>query len=132
MSAYKTIKCSFKDHSTLIESLKSLGYEPVVYKEKHNLQGYMNDTREEKAEIIVPRKQISLASNDLGFSFDDSSKEYIMICSDYDSHKGVADKVTQSYALTAIKSALKKNKFTVSAEVKNTDKSITITAGKII
>jgi len=92
----------------------------------------MNDTREEKAEIIVPRKQISLASNDLGFSFDDSSKEYIMICSDYDSHKGVADKVSQSYALTAIKSALKKNKFTVSAEVKNTDKSITITAGKII
>ena len=36
-----------------------------------------------------------------------------MICSDYDKHKGVADKVKQSYAVTAIKIALKKNKFSI-------------------
>jgi len=132
MSAYKTIKCSFKDKNTLIESLKNLGYEPVVYKEKHNLQGYQNDTREQKAEIIVPKNQISVASNDLGFSYDEETSEYLMLCSDYDSHKGVADKVTQSYALTAIKFALKKNKFTINSEIKNKEQVITITAGKII
>lgn len=132
MSAYKKIDCSFKDQETLIDCLKHLGYDPVIYKEKHNLSGYRNDIREEKAEIIVPKKQISSASNDLGFAYNGESKEYTMICSDYDSHKGVADKVKQAYALVAIKSALKKHKFTISTETKGKDKTITINAGKII
>jgi hypothetical protein len=130
MSAYKSLSCSFKDFDTLIDALKELQYEPVVYKEKQNLRGYTNDLREDKAEIIVPKNQISLASNDLGFSYDENTNEYNMICSEYDLHKGVGDKVKQSYALIAIKSALKKHKFTINAEVK--DMIITIHAGKII
>jgi Protein of unknown function (DUF1257) len=130
MSAYKTIKCSFKDKKTLLESLKSLGYKPVEYEEKHNLRGYQNDTREEKAEIIVPKEQILRASNDLGFSYDEKEKEFIMLCSDFDNHQGVSDKVRQSYAVTAIKNALKKNKFSINTEEKN--KTITISASKII
>lgn len=131
MSAYKTIQCSFKDKKTLLESLISLGYSPVEYAEKHHLTGYQNDARQEKAEIIVPKSQISRVSNDLGFSYNENTKEYIMICSDYDLHKGVGDKVKQSYAITAIKSALKKNKFNISTE-DNKDKTITIHASKII
>lgn len=131
MSAYKTINCSFKDKMTLLSSLKNLGFNPVEYKEKHNLKGYQNDTRNEKAEIIIPRIQISNSSNDLGFSWNSEKKEWEMICSDYDSHLGVSDKVKQSYAVCAIKAALKKNKFTINEEEKS-DKSITITANKII
>jgi len=130
MSAYKLIKCSFKDKEILLDSLQSLGFKPVEYSEKHSLSGYRNDLRNEKAEIIVPKSQISSVSNDLGFAYDDESKEYLMICSDYDSHKGLADKVKQSYAVTAIKNALKKNKFSIKSETKN--KSITINASKII
>jgi hypothetical protein len=130
MSAYKTIKCSFKDKKTLLESLNNLGFNPVEYSEKHSLSGYRNDLRQEKAEIIVPKSQISSVSNDLGFTYDEENKEYLMICSDYDSHKGLADKVKQSYAVTAIKNALKKNKFSIKSEIKN--KSITINASKII
>lgn len=130
MSAYKFIKCAFKDKNTLLESLNALGYNPVEYSEKHALMGYKGDIREEKGEIIVPKNQISYASNDLGFSYDEENKEYLMICSDYDKHKGLADKVKQSYAVTAIKNALKKNKFSIQSEIKN--KSITINASKII
>jgi hypothetical protein len=131
MSAYKTIKCSFKDKKTLIESLNSLGLNPVEYSEKHNLTGYQNDARLEKAEIIVPRSQISKVSNDLGFSFNQDTKEYVMICSEYDLHKGVGDKVKQSYAVTAIKNALKKNKFSINLE-ETKNKSVVINANKII
>jgi hypothetical protein len=131
MSAYKTINCSFKDKSTLLQSLKDLGYHPMEYKEKQKLTGYLNDLRNEVAEIIVPKVQISRSSNDLGFTYDISAKEYIMICSDFDIHNGLADKVRQSYALTAIKTALKKNKFNITVEEKN-NKSITLTANKII
>ena len=131
MSAYKSISCSFKDQKTLVECLKNIGYNPVVYKEKHNLRGYIDDVREQKAEIIVPKSEISMASNDLGFAFDESKSEYVMLCSDYDIHRGVADKVKQSYALVAIKSALKKNKFNITLETTK-NKTITINAGKII
>ena len=132
MSAYKTIECSFKDQNILIESLKELGWEPVIYKEKRNLTGFMSDAREQQAEIIVPRLQISSLSNDLGFTFCDDKKQYLMICSDYDNHKGVADRVKQSYAVTAIKQALTKNKFSIKTEAKDKNNIITITAGKII
>ena len=132
MSAYKTIQCSFKDKNILLDCLKELGYEPVVYKEKSKLSGYRGDQREQTAEIIVPRTQISPVSNDLGFAFDEEKNEYLMLCSEYDSHKGLEDKVKQSYAVTAIKLALSKNKFSVKTETKAKDKTITITAGKII
>jgi len=130
MSAYKTINCSFKNQETLIECLKELGFTPVVYKEKTKLVGYMGDERNEIAEIIIPRLLISNLSNDVGFAYDEDKKEYVMICSEYDQNIGVADKIKQSYAVTAIKTALSKNKFSVKSEMK--DKTIKITAGKII
>lgn len=132
MSAYKILTCSFKDKQTLLDSLKTLGFNPIEYKEKRNLQGYKNDLRQEKAEIIVPKNQISYASNDLGFMYDESNKEYLMICSEYDSHRGLEDKVKQSYALTAIKAALKKNKFLINSEDKHEDKKIIINASKVV
>jgi predicted sugar kinase len=131
MSAYKKINCSFKDQKTLIQALNHLGFEPVIHSERQNLKGFENTYRQEQAEIIVPRAQISRASNDLGFSFEEKNKEYIMICSEYDLHLGLGDKVKQSYALTAIKAALQKNKFTIKEET-NENKKIKIVAGKII
>ena len=132
MSAYKTIQCSFKDQEILLECLKDIGYNPVVYKEKTNLTGYKGDARSQTAEIIVPRSQISAVSNDLGFAFDEEKSEYVMLCSDYDSHRGLSDKVKQAYAIVAIRKALSKNKFSITAETKDKNKTITITAGKII
>lgn len=130
MSAYKTITCTFKDEKILINALQNIGYQPIVHKEKQALYGYKNDKRKEQAEIIVSKDQISIASNDLGFSYNEKTKEYIMICSDYDLHLGVADKVKQSYALTAIKTALQKNKFQIKEEKIN--KKIIVHANKII
>lgn len=130
MSAYKKITCSFKNKNILIDCLKNVDYSPAVYEEKHNLYGYRGDVRDEMAEIIVPKNQISKASNDLGFAYDEEKDEYHMICSDYDLSIGVGDKVKQSYAITALKSALKKYKFNISSEIKN--KTVTINANKII
>lgn len=132
MSAYKTLTCSFRDKDTLVNALKELGYNPSVNDSKKNLRGFKNDIREQTAEIIVPKNQISPLSNDLGFSFDEEKQEYVMLCSEYDLHKGLGDKIRQSYAITAVKIALKKNKFTVKSEVKEKSGKVILTAGKII
>lgn len=131
MSAYKKITCSFKDKDILMECLKELNYKPAVYEEKKPLHGWLGDSREECAEIIIPKNQISHISNDIGFSYDEEKKEYTMICSEFDLLHGYGDKITQLYAVTAIKSALKKNKFNITTESKNKT-SIVINANKII
>lgn len=130
MSAYKKITCSFKNKEILVEALENINYKPIIYEDKQKLKGYQNDIRNESAEIIIPKQQISKLSNDIGFSFDNTLDEYYMVCSDYDLKSGVGDKIKQSYAITAIRSALKKNKFTVSSETKN--KKVTLNASKII
>jgi len=131
MSAYKKLNCCFGDLTNLTQSLKNLGFKPVINKKKQKLVGYQGDVRNEEADIIIPKNQISQVSNDLGFIYDEKLKEYTMICSDYDLHKGLGDKVIQAYALEAIKSALRKNKFNMGAE-KRKNKKITLKVSKII
>lgn len=131
MSAYKKLNCCFRDLNNLTQSLKSLGFKPVINKEKKKLIGYQGDVRSEEADIVVPKGQISQASNDLGFVYNDDLKEYTMICSDYDLNRGLGDKVIQAYALEAIKSALKKNKFNMGVE-KRKNKKIMLKVDKII
>jgi hypothetical protein len=131
MSAYKTLTCTFRDKETLLESLNSLGWHPVVGAVE-NLRGWEDDQRDMVAEIIVKKEEISKFSNDLGFLYDTKLKEYLMLCSDYDCKIGVSDKVKQNYAITAIKKALVKNKFSINSEIKNSNKNVVLTAGKII
>ena len=67
ISEYHIVDCDFKDEECLLEALKDLGYTPTVHDTPINLEGYRGDKREQKAHIIIPRKQVGGASNDVGF-----------------------------------------------------------------
>jgi len=60
-----------------------MGYQPEVSKEAKNLYGYQGDKRDQKAHIILPRKQVGSASNDVGF--ERVKKGFICHASQYDS-----------------------------------------------
>ena len=83
MSAYKLIKCSIKDKDLLLKALQELGFKPKVFETSQFLRGYRGDTREQSAEIIVPKEQINKlytkASNDLGFLWNAETEQYDMI-----------------------------------------------------
>jgi hypothetical protein len=117
MSAYKTIKCAFKDIDFLIKALEDLGFKPNINKEAQNLRGYMNDTREQKAEIIVPKEQLNKnftkASNDLGFVWNEETEQYDMICSEYDEKLKLPGRIKQAYAKAVIEEALESQYFSV-------------------
>ena len=72
----------FKDEDVLVNSLKEMGYQPTVHKEAKNLYGYQGDMRDQKAHIILPRKQVGGASNDVGF--ERTNKGFVMHASAYD------------------------------------------------
>lgn len=90
MSKYLALHTRLTDERFLVEALQELGYEPEVCREGKSLVGYMGDKRVETAHVIIPRRQLDSASNDIGFARD-SSGVYQAIVSEYDRGIGFDD-----------------------------------------
>lgn len=83
MSKYMTFTdTAFKDRECLFQALAECGYETVEEGESLSLYGYQGDRRAEMAQIVVRRKYIGAASNDLGFQKTDAG--YVPVISEYD------------------------------------------------
>lgn len=83
MSKYLTfIDVVFTNEALLVAALAALGYAEVERGESLPLYGYMGDERTERAQLVVRRKHIGRASNDLGFTRTD--KGFTPIISEYD------------------------------------------------
>jgi hypothetical protein len=72
----------FTDRRLLLAALAGLGYPEVEAGEALPLYGYHGDRRPETAEIVVRRRHLSAASNDLGFAR--TPQGYLPIVSEYD------------------------------------------------
>jgi hypothetical protein len=85
VSHFTRVKTEFKNKDAILKSLEALGYHHVeVHSTAQNLYGYKGDMREQTAEIIIRRKYIGSASNDVGFKLmPDGTWEAII--SEYDS-----------------------------------------------
>jgi hypothetical protein len=87
MSKYNTIETEYRDAECLVQALNDVGYTDVEINEiAQNLYGYHGDLRQQKAHIIVRRKNIGPSANDLGFLRNENGS-YSMIVSDYDQGK---------------------------------------------
>jgi hypothetical protein len=71
-----------KDRRLLLAALADLGYAEVEEGEALPLYGYQGDRRAETAEIVVRRKHLGSASNDLGFAR--TPDGFVPIVSEYD------------------------------------------------
>jgi hypothetical protein len=87
MSAYASLETQYKDRECLVAALGDMGYNNVeVHDEAQNLVGYHGDTRPEKANVIVRRKFVGAAANDIGFVKTPDGR-YSAIISQFDSGK---------------------------------------------
>ncbi len=83
MSKYLTYPdLVFKDRRLLIAALADLSYDKIEEGERLSLFGYRGDQRPETADIVVRRRFVGSASNDLGFTLTD--RGYVPIISEYD------------------------------------------------
>ena len=71
-----------KDRRLLLAALADLGYTEVEEGEALPLYGYLGDRRPETAELVVRRKYLGSASNDLGFAR--TPEGYVAIISEFD------------------------------------------------
>lgn len=69
MSHYVDVTTEIKDEKALVKALGRLGYQGMVevYDHAVNLYGYRGDMRSQKANVVLRRKNLSSASNDIGF-----------------------------------------------------------------
>lgn len=72
----------FKDEALLLAALAEVGYAEVERGESLPLYGYRGDQRAETAQLVVRRRHIGPASNDLGFAR--TAQGYMPIISEFD------------------------------------------------
>jgi hypothetical protein len=88
MSRYCEVQTEFKDQDSLIDALVETGKwttgQIEIHEVPQHLFGYHGDQREQKAHIIIRRKHVGSASNDIGFVKREDGK-YEAIISEYDS-----------------------------------------------
>ena len=83
MSKYLAFQdCVLKDRRLLLAALADLGYTEVEEGEALPLYGYQGDRRPETAELVVRRRHLGSASNDVGFARTPAG--YVPIVSEYD------------------------------------------------
>ena len=83
MSKYLTYpEITFRDRRLLLAALRELGFAEVEEGEALSLYGYQGDRRPETAELVVRRRHIGPASNDLGFTR--TAGGYTPLISEYD------------------------------------------------
>lgn len=72
----------FRDRKLLLAALADLGYADVEEGEAMALYGYQGDRRAETADIVVRRRHVGSASNDVGFVR--TPHGYVPIVSEFD------------------------------------------------
>jgi len=109
MSHYSTLKTKITDKKALINALERQVSRwkgrIECHDEAQNLYGYQNDQRDQKAEVIIRKKDVGTASNDIGFARQ-ADGTIAAIISDYDSNTHNAawlQKLNQNYSSEAIK-----------------------------
>jgi len=130
MSHYSKIDTQICDVEALKRALKEVGYAHIeTHSDPQHLFGYQGDRRPEKANIIIRRKHISQASNDIGFVKTDKGT-YKAIVSEYDQHilgSDWVDKVCKIYAYYAVVEKLEEQGFVIESQ----EGSLTSTKEKV-
>lgn len=86
MSHYNKLKTELRNRPNLIKALAKMGFgegKIEIHDEADYLVGYQGDKREQKANIILRRKHVGGASNDIGFELQ-TDGTYVAHISDYD------------------------------------------------
>lgn len=126
MSHYSSLKTKIKKQECLIKALQKIDNgrwknAVEVNEIPKNLIGYTGDTRAQKAEIIIRRKYVGSASNDIGFA-KQADGTWQAIISDYDSSKHSTkwlDHLNQLYALEVVTETAYKEGFSMSYTEQN-------------
>jgi hypothetical protein len=119
MSHFTRVRTRLRDPELLVQALAAVGFRTVeTHDTPQTLYGYQGDARPERAEVIVRRRHIGSASNDIGFRLrEDGTFEAII--SEYDRTRydqAWLTKLARSYGHAAALRYAQDNGFEVSSD----------------
>ncbi|WP_282693613.1 DUF1257 domain-containing protein [Streptomyces sp. CC208A] len=130
MSHYTRVRTTLRDRKTLVRALRKLGFAHV---ESHDapqpLYGYQGDRRSQTAEVIIRRKHVGSASNDIGFALTPDGS-FQAVVSEYDRRRyGAAwlRRLTSAYGHETALSFAEENGYDVVTEETDKDGTVRLT-----
>lgn len=129
MSAYTTLKTKMVSTEHLVRALKDVGLEEVeVHETPQPLVGWLGDGRAQKAEVIIRKRHVGMASNDIGFARDENG-HFVALISDFDRaryNQAWLQSLVQGYAFHVVKDQLAEQDFSVVEESVDEERNIRI------
>lgn len=130
MSHFTVVNTQIVSQEHLVKALQDMGFHAV---ESHELamplEGWLGDSREQQAEVIVRKQYVGHASNDIGFARQPDGT-FIAYISEYDRSRynhAWLKKLTQRYAYHVAMDKLQEQDFTLVEEEVEEDNSIRLT-----
>lgn len=130
MSHYTTIQTELRDKDVILEALKLMGFSCEVGKNLP-LHDFLGQKRTQTSDIIISRKELSSASNDIGLRRT-SNGSYEMLISEFDERhaktKDFLANLIYRYSFLKVKKELALSGFKIAEEKILQDNSIQIIA----
>ena len=130
MPQYLNIQTQIVSADHLVRALRDLGlYDVAFYETAQPLEGWGGDLPRNAAQIIIRKKYLGTASNDIGFKQGPDGR-FVAIISDYDKRRfDVAwlNRLTQRYAYHVALEMLKEKDFNLIEESEKDDQTIHLT-----
>jgi len=127
MSAYVGCETEIADQESLLEALVELGIPRdriEVHEVARSLYGYQGDVRSQKAHVIVRRRDVGAASNDIGFERMEDGRFKTWV-SEYDVLRGLGREIKKGHLLAtyakrqALRTAAKRKARSVKCTTEN-------------
>ncbi|THV36364.1 DUF1257 domain-containing protein [Glycomyces buryatensis] len=134
MSHFTTMTTQITDPEALRSALGDVGYGDVeVHDHAQPLYGYLGDQRSDRANVIVRRRHIGRASNDIGFRREEDG-HYLAVISEYD--RRVHDdawlgRVSARHAYNATSATLAEQGFHIADETVEEDGTVRLVLRRI-
>ncbi len=134
MSHFTKLRTRIIDADGLMKALADVGFREVeAHETAQHLYGYQGDVRPQTAEVIIRRKYVGPASNDIGFKRQ-ADGTFEAVVSGYDRRKysqAWLDRLTQRYAYHATCAKLADQGFSLVSEEKQVDGRIHLVLRRI-
>lgn len=135
MSHFTAIKTEIRDVKSLVKALEDLGFQDriEVHEKAQGLYGFQGDLRPETAEVIIRRKYLGAASNDIGFKKQEDGT-YEAVISSYDRAYNYSqywvNKLTQRYGYHQLMTVAPEQGFIIEEQETLEDGTIRLVVGR--
>jgi Protein of unknown function (DUF1257) len=135
MSHFTAIKTQIRDRDALVKALEDIGFKDQleIHETAQGLYGFQDDLRKETAEIIIRRKYLGAASNDIGFKKQEDDT-YEAVISSYDRAYNYGqqwvNELTQRYGYHVLMATAPAQGFTIEEEETLDDGTIRVVVGR--